>query len=502
MTQIDDGKLDEEIEGSAQDGFLAGRGIVALKFEADPDPFGGFTNERILYECYSWRDYREGPAKRWRDVPWVAFREWIPEEDLDDLRDDAIKEKLGGEGAADKPILAQSADEDVPIWTVWDKATKRVLKIAENSEEVLSIIADPLGLSNFFPNAKPIQPIGMAGSRKPVCPYAIYENQAAELNKITRRITKLTETLKARGVAATGAEDLKRLADADDGEIVTASDLEGAAALGDMDRLIAWWPIEAIAGVLIQLYDARERIKAVIYEITGISDIIRGESSASETATAQQIKTQWGSIRIRKMQRLIERQVRELFVMSAELVAARFSPQTIVQISGVMLPPEGMQMLASPLDHYRIDVESDSTVRSDTARQRGEMAEFLNGTAQFMQAMMPAMSAAPQSAGPILDIYAAFARSFNLGKQAEDAIEALGAAARQAAEQAQQMQAQQAQEAQADKAFQQDMAAAAAQREDGKLQLQEAQAEFDAMAKLAEVELEDEQQRPVAIGDT
>ena len=47
------------------------------------------------------------------------------------------------------------------------------------------------------------------------------------------------------------------------------------------------------------LYQQREQIKAVIYELTGLSDIARGASKASETLGAQQLKSQWGSIRLK-----------------------------------------------------------------------------------------------------------------------------------------------------------------------------------------------------------
>src|SRR5690554_5269759 len=119
--QVDDSKLQIELEGGAQDAFLAGRGIVRLRFKADVEgevdneqlhklaselyeegagdrdgdagddaraeegyqrsgDVGERTvptsvkNERICFEAVSWRDYRHGPAKRWEDRPWEAYR--------------------------------------------------------------------------------------------------------------------------------------------------------------------------------------------------------------------------------------------------------------------------------------------------------------------------------------------------------------------------------------------------------------------------------------------
>ena len=99
--QIDDSRLNKEIEASAQDAYTAGRGIVRVKFDADieegeheDDNLGQeaigpiVTNERIIYENVSWNDYREGPAKRWSQVPWVAYRHTISTQEMNRLTDE------------------------------------------------------------------------------------------------------------------------------------------------------------------------------------------------------------------------------------------------------------------------------------------------------------------------------------------------------------------------------------------------------------------------------
>jgi hypothetical protein len=74
---------------------------------------------------------------------------------------------------------------------------------------------------------------------------------------------------------------------------------------------------------------------------------------------------------------------------------------------------------------YRIDVESDSTIRGDLTRNQQDMSTFLQGTAQFFQAMGPLVQQEPAAMKPVVEIYAAFARQFKLGKQAEDALDGM-----------------------------------------------------------------------------
>lgn len=530
---IDDSRLDTEIEQQAQDAFMAGRGVVRIKFDADEqeqppiayvDPVTGeeweetqppiVLNERIVFEVVSWRDYREGPAKRWSAVPWVAYRHEVTEEERERLEN------------PDYP-RDESADPDeakeCTIWEIWCKETGRVYFVVDSTHKVLDIKDDPLGLKGFFPQCQPVQPITLTGKRTPVCPYTVYLKLAEELDIATKRINKITKGLKVRGGAAIGAEAIEAIMEADDNQIAILADIEGLGALGGLEKAIMWWPIEKAVAVLQQLYVQREQTKQAIYEITGISDIIRGQGAASESATAQQIKTEWGSLRVKKMQRMIERQVRDLFVLSAEVISQHFSFETLTKMTGVKITEEVAAILNKPLDHYRIDVETNSTIRANQSRNREEMSSFLRGTAEFFSTMAPIVAQAPQAAGPLAKMYAAFAGQFSLGKSAEDALDQFVKMAEQAAKQPQPNPEAEAQKAEMQMKMDElrgkleleveklklqaqglgldneiKQAELALKREE--LGLKEATAEMDAVATAIEIEMEQEQERPVKVG--
>jgi hypothetical protein len=541
-TLIDDSRLDTEIEFEAQDAFMAGRGIVRVKFDADEeeqDPIAGIdpttgeivlieqapriVNERIIYENVSWRDYREGPAKRWSGVPWVAYRHEISEADRHLLEDEGMSKAYGDEDA-DESL-------DCTVWEIWCKETRKVYFVVADTARVLAIKDDPLGLSEFFPQPTPVQPITATGRRTPVCPYTIYKKLATELDIATKRINAITKGLKLRGAAALAGEAIEQISQAGDNEIVFLADIQGLGAVGDINKAIMWWPVDKAILVLQQLYVQREQTKQAIYEITGISDIIRGQGAASETATAQQIKTEWGALRVKKMQRMLARQVRDLFVISAEIISQHFSFETLTRMSGIEISTEVQQLLGSPLDHYRIDVESDSTIRANQTRQREEMGQFLQGTAQFFQTMAPIVQQAPQAAGPLAKMYAAFATQYNLGKAAGDALDQFVQMAEQASQQPQsdpeaermkhemQMKMEetkgkmmleveklklQAQNLGLDGQIKQAELALKNRelgRKEDELTLSERKAEVSAIQSAVEMEMEDEQQRAVKIGN-
>lgn len=521
LANIDDSRMDMEVEACAQDAFLAGRGVVRVKFDADVMQQPGVDlmtgqpvmqdivqNERVLYEVVSWRDYRQGPAKRWQDVPWVAYRHTITQEAMAGLQDADLATV---QADPDRPAADQKGD--VTLWEIWCKDTGKVYLIEEDGK-VLAMKPDPLGLPGFFPQAQPVQPITGTGMTTPVCPYAVYKTLAQELDSITTRIRHIVAGLKVRGGFVGNAESIQALADADDNTLTPLPDMENIIAAGGVDKAIMWWPVETAQRVLQGLYVQREQVKQAIYEVTGISDIIRGQGMASETATAQNIKQQWGSLRIKKLQRMMERQVRELFVLTVEIMARRFQPQSLAKMAGMQLTQEVMQFLQKPFDHYRIDVESDSTVRADMTQNRREMAEFLQGTAQYFNTMAPIIQSAPAAAGEAAEIYSAFARQFNLGKQAEDALDRMVMMAKEASKQpkpnpeAEELKA----KTELEKAKLQvevertkvelDLKRVELQIKQQELMLKDATATADAAARMVEIEMEDEQQRAVAFGDT
>lgn len=507
--QIDDSRLQVELEAAAQDAFLAGRGVVRIRFHSDivggeptkediaeaaedddavgsnqeePDEYaddiegtgleaddqlavsgaaagighnGGPTierleNERITFEAVSWLDYRHGPAKRWNERPWEAFRFCIPREDECKSFDDTlIKSQMTG-ADIDK---RNKAEGELTGWEIWDKDERQVIFI-DDSGVVLKIIDDPLGLSGFFCTPTPIQPIEINGRLMPVNPFSIYRKLADDLEDAVRRKNTLIRAMKARGWYGTSDASMEAIINLGDNEFAPIPDAEIWAANGGLEKAIVFWPFEKFIAAIQQLDAAIVTYKQWIYEITGISDIVRGASMASETATAQNIKSQWGSLRIQKMQRMMERCARDLFVMMAEIIPAKFSRPTLeamTEMDFTPKPTDTPEQIAQKVGvvtllkqklamYYRIDVESDSTIRADLTRQKAEVSQFLQGAGAYFASVAPLVQQGALPADAAVEIFAATARMFNLGRTVEDTLEQMVTTAKQKATQAQQPQ--------------------------------------------------------------
>lgn len=447
--------LDDTLEEAVMDTCLAGRGVIRVRYEPTPSD-DGQVYKAVTCERVDWRDFRRGPGKRWADVPWVGFQLHLTRGDLEKL-------VLGGADPAapdyqERIDLARSipmdsmsdeargkyTDKDCPeefkracVWEVWDRTEAKVVFVAKGADRILREEPDPLGIEGFFPIPDPLYAIHKTNNLVPVEPYRLYQDQADELDEISRRIQSLAKAIKWRGIRAAGITGLDDLDDAEDGTFLPAGDdLAVLMNGGGLDKAIWMFPTEQATVTLKALTEHRESIKQTIYEITGLSDILRGASEAQETATAQQIKSQWGSLRIRKVQADVQAMVRDLFRLKVEVIANKFDAMNLQLMSGMQVDEQMMALLKQDVvRNYRIDIETDSTIRGDVMRQQEQMNLFLTGSAQFMQGSVVALQSGMIPPDLLITVYAAFARSFKLGKQVEDALDDYVTKARMAAQQ-------------------------------------------------------------------
>jgi hypothetical protein len=453
---IDMYDFDNTMRLATFDAEVTGRAVTRIRYRPYVGKDDTLDYEEVQCESVNWEDFRRGPGKVWEDVPWIAFRHYLTREQLETL-----SPKLGSQVNLDVELPRSGRRDDgttVPevfkratVWEIWDKDRREVLFIAQSMKtEPIRKEADPLELENFFPVPRPVYAIQTSGSLIPVVPYEIYRAQAEELEEVSTRIMALTRAVKARSVYdGRIVGEMEKLERADDADSVPVDNIAVFADGSKLADRVMWMPIDMIVAALEKLYMARDQIKQVIYEVTGISDILRGASEAQETATAQSIKQQWGSLRIQHKQSEIQRYARDLFRMKAELFASKFDPQTLELMTGIPLvpqpgmePPEQtqqkmqvLQLLKSDkLRGFRIDIESDSTIRADMTRNQNNMNLFLQGTAQFAQAMAPIVMQEPRSLPVVMEVYTAFARNFKLGRQAENALDSMADQAKQVAQ--------------------------------------------------------------------
>jgi hypothetical protein len=332
------------------------------------------------------------------------------------------------------------------VYEFWDKETGQAIWISKSLGTVLDAVDDPLELEGFFPCPRPIFATLTTDTLVPVPDFAMYQDQAAELDLLADRIQGLIKALQIKGVYDASIPELARLfKEGGNGDLVPVTNWGAFAEKRGLGGAVDILEIEPIARALNEAYQAFEQIKGQIYELTGISDILRGQTAPSETATAQQIKNNYASLRLKVYQDEVERFAGELLRIKAEIICNKFDDQTILKMASVdQLRPQDQQYVQpalqlirnNPLRHFRIEVETDSMAFQDENQDKQDRMEFLQGTAQFISQIVQAAQTAPQLASLGGELLKFGVGGFRVGKTMEGVIEQAIDGMNQAAQQA------------------------------------------------------------------
>jgi len=338
--------IDQVMRLVRDDLVVQARGVPWLRYETKD---GEYATERVCIEHADRRDFLHELQRSWKDVGWVAKRSWL---DKDAMKkrfapksEDAYLQAEYNVRKEDKNNGAADSEAQAGVWEIWHKRENKVIWVTPGVDVVLDEDKPHLTLEGFFPCPRPAYGTVQRRSLVPVPDMLFYKDQLEEINELTARIAALSEAVKVRGFYPAGSGEI---GDAIEAAIKANTNnqimipISNWAAFGNAGAkdMIVWLPIDMIATTITQLVALRKELIDDVYQITGISDIMRGSTEASETLGAQQLKSQYGSIRIRDRQAELVRVARDIARLAAEIMAENFSAKTLLDMSQVDIPTE------------------------------------------------------------------------------------------------------------------------------------------------------------------
>lgn len=439
------------MSGAVEDRLLPGRGTAWLRYdpiiereelqvENEPEPQ---VDERIA-EAHSpvdyvyWKDFQHSPARTWEEVSWVA--RWVymsKDEGLQRFGEVFQNVSLREYSVDEGPVRTNSKSsmtEKARVAEIWHKPSLTVFWIADGYNQILDKREDPLGLEGFFPCPEPLWATMTSGTLIPVPDYAEYQDQAEELNQLTTRIGRLVKAIKATGVYNAEFKELARLlGEGSDNTLFAVTNWAALSEKGGLKGAVELLDISVQMSALGMLYNARESVKQTIYEICGISDILRGSTKAEETLGAQQLKANFGSLRMKKSQEAVARFAAEIFKLKAEIVCKFYPEELIVAMSGIQgipdaaqpqIIPAALQLLkSSTARDFNIQVQSDSLAQIDEQAEKEDAAQALTAISGFLKEALPVAQQAPETLPMISELLLFTVRRFRAGRTMEFTIE-------------------------------------------------------------------------------
>jgi len=388
------------------------------------------VDENAPIDYVFWDDFLYSPCRIWADVRWVARRVYMTRDELVARFGEEVGQRVPM--AKTKPKNEQSpTGTQVPpprdpwsrakVWEIWDKSSRSVVFYAEGCDFLLDEVEDPLGLEEFFPCPEPLAENTTTTEFLPRSDYVMAQDQFDQLDEINTRISWLTKGMKLVGVYDKSAEGVQRMLNqATENQLIPVDNWALFSESGGLKGKVEWMPIQDVAAVLERLVMLRDQVKGQIYEVLGISDIMRGSSKASETASAQQLKAQFGSTRISEKQQSVAMFVQRVLSIKAEIIEKHFQPQIIAQRSNIMLTPDAqlaqpaIEMLKSPAAvAYKVKVQAETMAYQDQQQMIGQRTEALTAMGQFMQQAHQAAQVLPQSGPLFLEMLKWYMTSFH-----------------------------------------------------------------------------------------
>ncbi len=430
---------------AVEDRFLGGRGVGWVRYDPHvktqdiPEDGLELTNsaeaegeldqtvpnenppEEIAYECsptdyVHWKDFGHSKARVWEEVEQVWRWVYLTADALDERFGKGTSKKVpmdSGPEPLNKYAQKGEGNDRAKICELWDRISGKVYWFSKNYDKILDERDDPLELEGFFPCGRPLYATTTSDNLVPIPDFVLYQDQANELDILSDRIDGLVKALRVRGIYDSSQPALQRLLTEGDNNTLIPTDKWAAfSEKGGLKGTIDLLPLDTIATALLQCYQARQDIKGQIYEITGISDIIRGETAASETATAQQIKGQYAGLRLKSMQESVALFASDLLKLKAQIICEKYQPETILKYAGAdqladadkaLIQPALALLKQNPLQSFRIEVAADSLVQIDEQQNKQDRLDFLNAFTNFLREAVPAGQQVPEMVPVIME---------------------------------------------------------------------------------------------------
>jgi hypothetical protein len=462
------------IRAARDDYLLTGRGVPWVRYvphikdapsavdalaedeSNNPPPVAEMLDfEEVVTDYVHWSDFGHTDGRRWEDVRGVWRRVRLDHDEVakrfgpewaDRLAYDAqsVRSDNGVTDSAKQIDDTEPTDGLATIYECWDGRKRQVVFVSKGQSQAIKVIDnDPLGLPRFFPCSRPIYATLANEDLFPISDYRQYRTQIRQIHALTKRIDALTDAVRIVGVYDASVPELERLFSKQDNTLVPVTNWNALAGKGGLDGAISIVPLKDISEALVLLHGERDKALNDSYQLTGISDLIRGDTQASETATAQNIKNNYITMRFDEKKREIDRCIVNTLNIMASIICRVFADQHIVQMSGMQLfptdqalqqaqaqidaasappappqpgqppapmPDEAMMEMADrpswetvlafirnePERRFLIDIETDSSVASDQQAQQQQAVQFMSAVGSYVKAATDAVQQTPE----------------------------------------------------------------------------------------------------------
>lgn len=321
----------------------------------------------------------------WEDCQWVAQIIDMTKQEVIDQFGEQIAGKILEPGYSEEEEL----DRPTKVYRIWSKADGKIIYLSkEVKDEFLRVDDDVLKIAGFYPFPKPVFATLANDGLIPVPDYSEIKCQLDELDGVNQRMRLTMQALKVSGAYDGSFPELANLLDKDV-TLIQVSDFDKIREKGGIDGFVGFMPIGQYIDALAALAERRAQLIQAIYEITGVSDIMRGNSDPSETATAVSKKTNFGTLRNQDRQNDFQRYLTDVLKIKAEIICEMWTPDLLAQYAEPNAQPE---VVMQAIQLLKTDKIRNLTlgIETDTSFMQDEQADKTLNAVKVIQEMITA----------------------------------------------------------------------------------------------------------------
>ncbi len=417
-------------------------------------------SEKAIIESLHYRDYLTSCGRNKSEIEWRSRTAYMTKSE--------VERKFGGDIASSlnynyKPETSENTqrreqaekeyDGKAKLEEIWCEQSGKVYWFHHNGKKAILEESDPpLSFEDFYPcvdiNAS-VDP----NSVVPTSDWAHCKDQVLEVERLTTRMHAAVQAVRANGAYdATLGDQIEGLLTGDL-KLIPVKNWPSYKAKGGLASGVEMLNTDPYVKALQVIAEARNAALHRLYETLKISDLLRGVSDPTKTATANTLENSWGTLSLSVRQQMFAEFVSDAIAKLGQVIAEKFDAQTLFDMA------DGEEILAQNLGlsweqvdavykdnvrrRYRIEIASDSLVALDERQDRAERVDLLTSAGSFFQQMVPMLEQYPVLAPFSMELMRYTVRSYKAGKELESVFMNAMNGIAQAAQAKQQQQQQQ-----------------------------------------------------------
>jgi hypothetical protein len=404
------------LRSTLQDRLLGGLGCARVRYEVETEMQG--EEEVVSYEAapieyFFWRDILWGWGRSWSEIPWLAYRSYLTKDEVAERWGDKKANELqyqrqlvdGKDDNSDQSSMS-SPWQKAEIWEIWDKVEKKIVFIGKGCQAVLETKNDELGLNGFYPSPPFFIANATTTLYTPTPDYHLVQDLYNEVDKLQTRISIITDAVKVVGLYDSGSAEIVRMfQEGVDNKLIPVDNWAMFGEKGGIQGSVSWLPIMDIVNALDKLRDLRDESIALLNQVTGMSEVMRGGSQGQYEGVGQaQLQAKFGSVRVQALQDEFATFATNAMQLKAEIICKHFSPENIIKQANIEKTadreraPDAVMLLKNfEQARLQVDIRPESVAMVDYAQLKSERTDYINALAVFLQSAAPLMETEPAS---------------------------------------------------------------------------------------------------------